>query len=489
MRNMFKAVVLVLALACIGAESRPSASDDALREGNGYLRNGEYVKAVESYSRAINLELERGKGAEKGKMHTYYTRRGDAYSGKGDISSAIEDYTSSMKYLSTPFTYYKRGKLYESIGESALAVKDYETACAKVPGNEEFKNALAAARSADDVTITLTSPRTVWRSDYNVQACVKNGGRGRKVDSVAVAVNGIPVSYDDGKGVHVRRDDGCDRTVNRMVTLTRVGVNRLDITAWAGGGKKGKSEAFDVEYRREEAPVAPVVNPAVPPAVKGRRVALVIGNANYKDAPLRNPVKDAKDVTAKLESLNFEVTTVTDADYKRFNDAVRDFANNAKRSKTAVALFFYTGHGVQYENVSYFLPVNIDDVGDLLGGAASLDRVMMALEDTKAEVKIVMLDACRSNVFTKGIDNGGFAEPNKKPEGTFIMYATASGSVALDNSPFARSFLEHAGNPNLPLYKLFQKMVTDVKRDTKGKQVPWNYGSIGGDDDFYFGRW
>ena len=37
------------------------------------------------------------------------------------------------------------------------------------------------------------------------------------------------------------------------------------------------------------------------------RVALVIGNSNYKNSPLKNPVNDARDMAAKLRGLGFTV--------------------------------------------------------------------------------------------------------------------------------------------------------------------------------------
>ena len=44
------------------------------------------------------------------------------------------------------------------------------------------------------------------------------------------------------------------------------------------------------------------------------RIALVIGNSNYQYVePLKNPKNDANDITAVLQKLNFDVTTLLDA--------------------------------------------------------------------------------------------------------------------------------------------------------------------------------
>ena len=80
-------------------------------------------------------------------------------------------------------------------------------------------------------------------------------------------------------------------------------------------------------------------------SVSERRVALVVGNANYPYQPLKNPVNDARAMSATLQSLGFEVTLVEDATRKKMQQAILDFGE--KLADGGVGLFCYAGHGLQ----------------------------------------------------------------------------------------------------------------------------------------------
>jgi hypothetical protein len=79
------------------------------------------------------------------------------------------------------------------------------------------------------------------------------------------------------------------------------------------------------------------------------RVALVIGNANYRSAPkLANPDNDARSMAQLLTSAGFDVTEATDLTRNDMLKAVQDFsAKVAARGPKTVAMVYYAGHGVQ----------------------------------------------------------------------------------------------------------------------------------------------
>ena len=79
------------------------------------------------------------------------------------------------------------------------------------------------------------------------------------------------------------------------------------------------------------------------PAQADKRIALVVANATYKDAPLGNPTVDARLIEPALKAAGFEVTLVLDADLSRFDGAVETFATQARQAE--VALFYFAGHG------------------------------------------------------------------------------------------------------------------------------------------------
>ena len=87
------------------------------------------------------------------------------------------------------------------------------------------------------------------------------------------------------------------------------------------------------------------------------RVALVVGNSTYAHiGRLPNADSDARDISAALRRLGFEVTTEFDADRVELTEALRAFT---RRSAGAdVSLVFYAGHGIEMDGVNYLLPVD-----------------------------------------------------------------------------------------------------------------------------------
>jgi len=122
------------------------------------------------------------------------------------------------------------------------------------------------------------------------------------------------------------------------------------------------------------------------------RVALVIGNGAYPSVPLKNPVNDARDLSEALKGLGFSVTLVTDADLTSMSRAIRDFGNAIKRPD-AVALFYYSGHGVQYQGANYLIPAKADIQAqdELSFSAVNADQVYAKMESSGDRMNIVIL--------------------------------------------------------------------------------------------------
>jgi formylglycine-generating enzyme required for sulfatase activity len=227
-----------------------------------------------------------------------------------------------------------------------------------------------------------------------------------------------------------------------------------------------------------------------------RRLALVIGNAEYlgKGNSLRNPVNDANDVSTKLKTLGFDVTTLRNGSKLEMKDAIHQFSVKAKNSD--VALFYYSGHGLQSEGQNYMMPVDAepDSPADIEYSCYPLNQLLDKLDESNCPMKIVVLDACRNNPFTRGwyrsSAEDGLASVNP-PRGTFITFATAAGSKALDgtgrNSPYTNAFLETLDVPNLTLFDFFNTVGQQVLEETNNRQDPWtNHSTMKG--DFCFNR-
>ncbi len=226
-----------------------------------------------------------------------------------------------------------------------------------------------------------------------------------------------------------------------------------------------------------------------------QRVALVIGNGAYREAPaLANPATDARGMAAALDRLGFATELVIDADRSGMESAIRRFGEAAAGAEAA--LVFYAGHAVEVGGRNYLIPVTarIRSDRDLPFETIDFDAVMTQLEG-RARVILVFLDACRDNPFrqrlmaggTRGIAAPGLA-PVRGTVGTLVAFATAPGQVASDgygqNSPFTAALLQHIETPGLEVRPMLGRVRQSVREATAGSQVPWENSSLEG--EFYF---
>lgn len=241
------------------------------------------------------------------------------------------------------------------------------------------------------------------------------------------------------------------------------------------------------------AQVAPV-QPA-PTALQGpeHRVALVIGNANYQNAPqLANPDDDAQSMAQFLNSAGFEVVAATDLTQNDMLRVVQDFsAKVASRGPNTVAMVYYAGHGVQLAGENYLVPVDakVSNPSELVNNSVRLVDVMSTLETIPSRMRIVILDACRNNPFPTINDAGRGLAIVDAPNGSIVGYSTAPGAEALDgtggHSPYTQAFLNVAREPNVPIEQLFKRVRLQVNQTTSGAQIPWESSSLTSDFTFF----
>ncbi|WP_394701320.1 caspase family protein [uncultured Propionivibrio sp.] len=221
----------------------------------------------------------------------------------------------------------------------------------------------------------------------------------------------------------------------------------------------------------------------------GARVAVVIGNSRYPSGALVNPRNDATAIASALRKLKFDVELKLDATKADLDGVFKRFSGKADQS--AVAVVFYAGHGIQVSGNNYLIPIDANPQSE-----RDLKREMVRLDDViddmgGAKVKIVFFDACRDNPLTRSFSRGGargLAAPSEAT-GTLISFSTKHGNTALDgdgkNSPYTGALLAALeGTQRMEIEQLLRKVQQDVKRDTRGQQEPWRYGSL--DGDFYF---
>jgi uncharacterized caspase-like protein len=226
-----------------------------------------------------------------------------------------------------------------------------------------------------------------------------------------------------------------------------------------------------------------------------KRVALVIGNADYRIGPLSNPGNDAAAVaTALQKQLKFDTVVLQrNLGADAFRTALRDMARASRGAD--VGVIFFAGHGVEVGGRNFLIPVdaNLAAARDVELEAIALDTVLAQL-DGVTRLKLVILDACRNNPFAlAGAARSvrrGFAAV--EPEGnTLVAYAAKDGTTADDgegqpNSPFTEALLKHMVRPGLEIRQLFGYVRDEVIAATGRQQQPFLYGSLGGQGVFLY---
>jgi uncharacterized caspase-like protein len=234
---------------------------------------------------------------------------------------------------------------------------------------------------------------------------------------------------------------------------------------------------------------------AFTPAAAEKRVALVIGNAAYQNAPrLQNPSNDATDIAAKLRGLDFEVIEGIDLGKRDMEKRIRAFAEAL--SSADVALFYYAGHGLQVDQRNFLAPIDaqLKSETDLDFEAVQLDLVLKQMV-RNARTSIVFLDACRDNPLaanlaqvSRSLDVGRGLARLEAAASMMVVYSTEPGKVALDgtgrNSPFTAALLRHIDSEGESISDMMIEVRNDVLKETGGKQRPFESASLTG--QFYF---
>jgi len=170
--------------------------------------------------------------------------------------------------------------------------------------------------------------------------------------------------------------------------------------------------------------------------VNGKRIALVIGNADYDPSigKLRNPVNDATDMADALKRLGFTLVggkAQLNLNRRQMSDQVREFGSQIRQG--GVGVFYFAGHGVQVDRRNYLIPITDSLIyqEDAEFEAVDVDKVLREMEHADNALNILILDACRNNALPKKTRNlkDGLIEPNLKPSGVYIAFAARDGQT------------------------------------------------------------
>ncbi|HEX4410934.1 MAG TPA: caspase family protein [Xanthobacteraceae bacterium] len=225
-----------------------------------------------------------------------------------------------------------------------------------------------------------------------------------------------------------------------------------------------------------------------------KRVALIVGNSAYQNAPaLPNPARDARAVAEMFKKAGYDVvSTAYDLGNLDFKRSIRQFEDAA--ADADIAVVYYAGHGIEIHGVNYVVPVDAKLASDRDADdeAIPLDRLIESVDGAK-KLRVIILDACRDNPFSRtmkqqrmasrGITAGlSAAEPTSI--NTLIAYAAKAGSAAEDgngdHSPFATALMDNLFVPGLDVRLAFGRVRDEVLKRTSNRQEPFVYGSLGG---------
>ena len=229
------------------------------------------------------------------------------------------------------------------------------------------------------------------------------------------------------------------------------------------------------------------------PAYAEKRVALVVGNNDYKNVPkLQKAVNDARTMGDTLKQLGFSVMVAENQSRQAFSESLLAFDKAVEAGDTA--FFFYAGHGFEIAGQNFLLPTDVpaatEGQEELVRDASVLaDRIIERLQNKKVRTAILVFDACRNNPFERSgtravAGGGGLAPMTQLPEGVFSVFSAGPRQTALDrlsnddanpNSVFTRTFAKELLQPGENLVQVAQRtrrLVSEMADTVKHKQIP-----------------
>jgi uncharacterized caspase-like protein len=223
-------------------------------------------------------------------------------------------------------------------------------------------------------------------------------------------------------------------------------------------------------------------------AATNPRIALVIGNATYRDAALATTANDAGLVAQTLQSAGFDVVGARDLDGQSLRTALRDFLQKAAAAGPDMQAFVYlSGRAVQYNGDNYFVPVDaqINRDADVPIEAIRIADFSHALAATPGKARIIVLDAARANPYAaQGSPLApGLALVDPEP-GELIAFNAAPGTLAGDEQGpygvYGKTLAGAIRQGGVDIAQTLDQTRVSVNAETQGALLPWSASKLGG---------
>ena len=218
------------------------------------------------------------------------------------------------------------------------------------------------------------------------------------------------------------------------------------------------------------------------------RRALVIGNSAYAFGALRNPVNDARAMANELRQQGFEVTAGIDLKRAEMTEMIAAYGASLARTQP-VALFYFAGHGLQLAWRNYLVPIDaqLKGTADVQSQCVDVNGLIADIGKAANPMNVIILDACRDNPFDSAREQKGLSQFDAPP-GTLLAFATSPGNVAADgdgdNGLYTSHLLREIKVPETKIEDVFKRVRLAVRRQSNGRQIPWESTSL--EQDFWF---
>lgn len=451
----------LLALALLGPLAARAAWDMTADPWVACANQGTAFPAADAIA-ACSAIIAAGKDTPNDLAIAHFNR-GNEYSRSDELDLAHADYTAAVALApQLSGAYNNRGLIEERRGRIDAAIADYTQAIAHDSGNFKAlfnRGYLLQGRSDLDGAIADYSAALALRPDY--------------------------VKALNFRGTAYRNKNQLDRAIADFEAA-------LALVSDYGAARANLEEA---KAARELA-MRPQIPSGQSPTAEGRRVALIIGNGDYRfTTRLPNPPRDAAKIAAALGRFGFEVLGYPKVDFTlaEFEAALDAFRVRAEGA--AVALVYYAGHGMEVldedaggtENWLFPVDARVNSARDVRRAAVPLPELFAAVARANG-LRLVVLDACRNNTFL-GQGRGARGLARVERQGMLIVFSTRAGKIADDgagdNSPFATAFLKALdSHASRDVRILFGQVAKDVLSLTGNEQEPERIDLLIGGEEF-----